>query len=63
MIAILCFGLVGWAAGYLYQQFLYVVYGVAAGLAVSLLLCIPDWPWFNRYVYTYSLHTSVVLKQ
>ncbi len=48
MAVLTSFGLIGWTTGYIYQQFLYVVYAVGAGLALSLVLCVPDWPWFNR---------------
>ena len=42
------FGAVAWIVGYVQEDFNYTVYGWSVGLVLSLLLCIPDWPFFNR---------------
>ena len=39
---------VGFAVGYVEQSFRLTFYIAAAGLAVAAVVCVPDWPWFNR---------------
>lgn len=34
--------------GFVQGDFSLTVYGWAVGLGLSMLLCIPDWPFFNR---------------
>jgi signal peptidase complex subunit 1 len=45
---VILLGVVAWLVGYMYGDFVLTVYGWATGLAISLVLCIPDWPIFNR---------------
>jgi Microsomal signal peptidase 12 kDa subunit (SPC12) len=40
--------LVGFIHGYLVQSFQITFYYWAASVAISLILCVPDWPFFNR---------------
>mmetsp|Transcript_15843 Transcript_15843/g.23545 ORF Transcript_15843/g.23545 Transcript_15843/m.23545 type:complete len:94 (+) Transcript_15843:86-367(+) len=47
-ILILLFGAVSWIIGYVMENFMYPVYGVGAATAISILICVPDWPIFNR---------------
>jgi signal peptidase complex subunit 1 len=47
--ALLLFGLIAFVAGYATSSFRLMVYICAAGLVVSLLLVVPDWPWYNRH--------------
>mmetsp|Transcript_7352 Transcript_7352/g.12185 ORF Transcript_7352/g.12185 Transcript_7352/m.12185 type:complete len:81 (-) Transcript_7352:175-417(-) len=48
-IFILTFGGVGWVVGYFAQNFTYVFYAWAFGTAISVVLCVPDWPFYNRH--------------
>ena len=41
-------GIVAWFIGWYKNDFQIAFYGWAAGLGVALVLCIPDWPMFNR---------------
>ena len=43
------FGAVGWIYGYFLEDFTYVVYSWGVGVALSILLCVPDWPIYNRH--------------
>mmetsp|Transcript_5079 Transcript_5079/g.5558 ORF Transcript_5079/g.5558 Transcript_5079/m.5558 type:complete len:108 (-) Transcript_5079:2261-2584(-) len=47
-IITILFSVVSWFVGYFKGDFLYTFYGWAAGLAIALILCIPDWPMYNR---------------
>eukprot|EP01032_Pedospumella_encystans_P015213 gene15213-17419_t len=47
-ILTILFGGVAWIVGYVKGDFQVTFYGWAAGLALALLLCIPDWPMYNR---------------
>lgn len=47
-IITILFGAVAWFVGYFKSDFLYTFYGWAAGLTIALILCIPDWPMYNR---------------
>ncbi len=40
---------VGWVIGFFTQDFLHTFYCWLAGLSVSVLLCVPDWPIYNRH--------------
>lgn len=42
------FGALGFLIGYLTSSFQLMVFINAAGLAVTLLLVVPDWPIFNK---------------
>ena len=46
-LTIIC-GLIAWIVGYVKEDFQLTVYGWTVGLVLSLILCIPDWPMFNR---------------
>lgn len=41
-------GGIAWIIGYVKSDFSITFYGWSIGLALSLLLCIPDWPFYNR---------------
>jgi len=47
-LIILC-GAAGWLYGYTQQSFLPTFYAWAVGLALSLIVCTPDWPFYNRH--------------
>ena len=42
------FGAVAWIVGFIKGDFNYTVWGWSVGLGLSLLLCIYDWPIYNR---------------
>ncbi|GBF93787.1 signal peptidase complex subunit 1-like [Raphidocelis subcapitata] len=42
------FAAIGFLGGYAVGSFSLMVAVNAAGLAITLLLVVPDWPWFNR---------------
>ena len=42
------FGAIAWVVGFVHEDFSLTVYGWSIGLGLSLILCIPDWPFFNR---------------
>jgi signal peptidase complex subunit 1 len=42
-------GVVGFAYGYWQQRFLYTFYFIFAAFVVSMLLVVPDWPFWNRH--------------
>jgi len=47
---IICsFGGVGWVFGYIHQDFTMVFYVWLVGVVLSVLICVPDWPFFNRH--------------
>lgn len=46
---ILLFGGVGWIYGYIHQDFVYVFYAWSVGMVISVVLCVPDWPFYNRH--------------
>jgi len=46
---ILIFGAIGWIYGYFQQDFAYVFYAWSVGMVTSVVLCVPDWPFFNRH--------------
>ena len=48
VLCILC-GAIAWVVGFIQGDFSLTVYGWAVGLGLSLLICIPDWPFFNRH--------------
>mmetsp|Transcript_28118 Transcript_28118/g.40258 ORF Transcript_28118/g.40258 Transcript_28118/m.40258 type:complete len:83 (+) Transcript_28118:61-309(+) len=43
------FGGLGWIVGYIHQDFSYVFYPWLAGVILSTILCVPDWPFYNRH--------------
>lgn len=43
------FGAIAWLVGYVKNDFQVTVNGWAIGLVLALILCIPDWPMYNRY--------------
>jgi signal peptidase complex subunit 1 len=43
------FGAVAWVVGYLYNDFQMTVNGWAIGLTLAIVLCIPDWPMYNKH--------------
>mmetsp|Transcript_48095 Transcript_48095/g.79952 ORF Transcript_48095/g.79952 Transcript_48095/m.79952 type:complete len:116 (-) Transcript_48095:241-588(-) len=45
---IIVVGAIAWIVGYVQQSFLITVYGWAGGVALAVLICVPNWPWFNR---------------
>jgi signal peptidase complex subunit 1 len=42
-------GALAWLYGYYYQDFVYTFYGWLASVLISIVLCVPDWPYFNRH--------------
>jgi len=46
---IICFGAAGWVWGYIEKNFKYTFYCWAVGVGISVLLCVPDWPIYNRH--------------
>ena len=42
------FGSVAWVVGWFYGDFQVTFYGWSVGLGLALILCIPDWPMFNK---------------
>jgi signal peptidase complex subunit 1 len=45
---LVAFAAAGFLAGYATGSFDVMVYVNAAGLALTMLAVVPDWPWFNR---------------
>lgn len=41
--------LIGFVYGYVEQSFWLTFLCCAGGMLLSMLLCVPDWPWFNRH--------------
>ncbi|CAM9555942.1 unnamed protein product, partial [Phaeothamnion confervicola] len=52
-------GAIAWVAGYYYQDFAITFYGWAAGVGVSLVLCVPDWSMYNRNPVDWLPHLPV----
>ncbi|GAX23251.1 signal peptidase complex subunit 1 [Fistulifera solaris] len=48
-IIILTFGCVGWVIGYFQEDFTVVFQAWLAGVVLSVILCVPDWPFYNRH--------------
>jgi len=48
-ITVVAFGIVGFIVGYLQQEFRLTFYFLATGGGISAVLCLPDWPWWNRH--------------
>lgn len=48
-IIIIAFGAVGWIIGYFKQDFTVVFQAWLVGVVISIILCVPDWPMFNRH--------------
>lgn len=47
---IICsFGAVGWVIGYMHQNFYHTFYVWLVGVIISVIICVPDWPFFNRH--------------
>mmetsp|Transcript_22066 Transcript_22066/g.29093 ORF Transcript_22066/g.29093 Transcript_22066/m.29093 type:complete len:83 (-) Transcript_22066:421-669(-) len=46
---ILAFGGVGWIIGYFQQDFTPTFYSWSVGVVLSCIICVPDWPFFNRH--------------
>ena len=47
-VIVVLFGTVAWFYGYYVTDFEQTFYGWAIGLGLSLIICIPDWPFYNR---------------
>lgn len=47
-IITILFGIIAWIIGYVKGNFTFAFYGWCMGLALALVLCIPDWPMYNR---------------
>eukprot|EP00935_MAST-01C_sp_MAST-1C-sp1_P000506 g506.t1 len=47
-LIIILFSAVGFGIGYVKADFRYTFYIWLAGMCISIILCTPDWPWFNR---------------
>ena len=48
-ILVLIFGLIGFVVGYFLQDFRVTFYWLATGGSISAVICLPDWPWWNRH--------------
>ena len=48
LVLIPAVGSVAWVFGYLAQDFKTTFYGWLAGLVLAMVICVPDWPIFNR---------------
>mmetsp|Transcript_8774 Transcript_8774/g.12835 ORF Transcript_8774/g.12835 Transcript_8774/m.12835 type:complete len:80 (-) Transcript_8774:237-476(-) len=48
-IVICTCGGIGWIYGYFQQDFTFCFYAWAVGVAISVILCVPDWPFYNRH--------------
>ncbi|VEU34690.1 unnamed protein product [Pseudo-nitzschia multistriata] len=46
---IIGFGGVGWVIGYFRQEFFIVFKFWLVGVVLSTVLCVPDWPFYNRH--------------
>eukprot|EP00545_Synedropsis_sp_CCMP1620_P006234 CAMPEP_0119018340 /NCGR_PEP_ID=MMETSP1176-20130426/19121_1 /TAXON_ID=265551 /ORGANISM="Synedropsis recta cf, Strain CCMP1620" /LENGTH=77 /DNA_ID=CAMNT_0006972313 /DNA_START=75 /DNA_END=308 /DNA_ORIENTATION=+ len=47
---IICsFGAVGWVIGYINQDFYQTFYVWLVAVVISVIICVPDWPFFNRH--------------
>eukprot|EP01111_Echinosteliopsis_oligospora_P017320 TRINITY_DN745_c0_g1_i1.p1 TRINITY_DN745_c0_g1~~TRINITY_DN745_c0_g1_i1.p1 ORF type:complete len:109 (-),score=48.93 TRINITY_DN745_c0_g1_i1:59-385(-) len=47
-LILILFGVIGWVFGYIKQDFMMTVYTIGAGLFVALLVCVPNWPFYNK---------------
>eukprot|EP00903_Cladosiphon_okamuranus_P013929 g12956.t1 len=45
---VILLGAVGWIVGFVMGDFMYTLVGWAAGMVLSIILVVPDWPMFNR---------------
>uniref|UniRef100_A0A7S0LJP8 Signal peptidase complex subunit 1 n=1 Tax=Coccolithus braarudii TaxID=221442 RepID=A0A7S0LJP8_9EUKA len=48
-LLVLLFGSIGFIVGYVQQDFRSTFLCLAAGGALSAVICLPDWPWWNLY--------------
>mmetsp|Transcript_25637 Transcript_25637/g.68512 ORF Transcript_25637/g.68512 Transcript_25637/m.68512 type:complete len:110 (+) Transcript_25637:71-400(+) len=48
-ILVVIFGLIGFVVGYIKQEFRITFLFLATGGGVSAVICLPDWPWWNRH--------------
>ncbi|XP_065875111.1 signal peptidase complex subunit 1-like [Euphorbia lathyris] len=48
-ILLIVFAVVAFAAGYLLGSFQLMIQIYAAGVVLTTLVTIPDWPWFNHH--------------
>jgi signal peptidase complex subunit 1 len=48
MVLTMLFATVGFLAGYISSDFKLMAIINAAGVVVTLLAVVPNWPWFNR---------------
>merc|ERR1711979_188752 len=47
-ILVVIFGLIGFVAGYIQQEFRITFLFLATGGGISAVICLRDWPWWNR---------------
>jgi len=47
-LIIFLFGLAGVATGYFLQSFKITLCFIAVGVAIAAVVCLPDWPFYNR---------------
>ena len=48
-VLIILFGLIGFFAGYVQQDFRLTFHFLAAGSSLAACICLPDWPCWNRH--------------
>ncbi|EGG15654.1 signal peptidase complex subunit 1 [Cavenderia fasciculata] len=46
---IILFGIIGWIAGFIKQSFQITVYSVALGTLIALIVCLPNYSFFNKH--------------
>uniref|UniRef100_A0A7S3BMF8 Signal peptidase complex subunit 1 n=1 Tax=Haptolina ericina TaxID=156174 RepID=A0A7S3BMF8_9EUKA len=48
-ILVVLFGIIGFIAGYIQQEFRITFLFLSTGGGISAVICLPDWPWWNRH--------------
>lgn len=49
MIIVTITAIVSFAVGYMQDSFQLMMTIFAAGVGLACLICIPDWPWYNKH--------------
>ena len=52
------FGAIAWIVGFVANDFQLTVWGWAVGLGLALILCIPDWPMYNKHPVTWATKSN-----
>lgn len=48
-VLVVLFGIIGFFVGWHQQDFHLTFQFLAAGGSISAVICLPDWPWWNRH--------------